>query len=132
MSRIVALVPALAAALLVVAGCAVVDEVVAHEKEQHFDAYADQPQDGDLAFVPPDWMPDDAVAIDVRSKTDGPGRVMRYTSSTAPSGCTQGALHGDPMLRAGWLPSELPEQGSVCGMWRVGTIDDVTYAWTTL
>ncbi len=134
-SRLGLVVPVTALAMALLSGCAVVDQFASHEREQVFASRADAPGDAGPAFDPADFIPVDATQLRMRVITDGPGRLLRFTTETAIDAfdsalCTQGNLAGAPTLDASWWPVEVPEAGTVCTPgWQVFEHEGTTYAW---
>ncbi|MCA5922753.1 hypothetical protein [Curtobacterium oceanosedimentum] len=127
-------------ALLLTAGCSVVEDIVPNKTPtKHFDTYADAPRSGeseDLAFFMPEWVPEDAEDIDVRLHVSQPGYVIGFSSAKGVDvgDCTKlDEPYGGPAMTADFLPSDLPTTGLVgCGDGRaVAEIDGRWYGWTT-
>lgn len=121
--------------VILLSGCAVVDEFASHEREQAFDSRADAPGSAGSAFDPADFIPLDATRLRMRIVTDGPGEVLRFTTQTRidaldPALCTPGRLGGTPLLDASWWPAKIPANGTVCAPgWQVFEYQGAIYAW---
>jgi len=118
--------------MLALTGCGVMDGFVENEKEQSFGTWSDAAEDGDHAFAPPEFVPEDATDIRMRMVTDGDGALLRYSSATEPTDdeCVEGSLSGEPVIDSSWWPQTQPDEGVICGTWRVFEMDGATYAFT--
>lgn len=129
------LVAAVAAALAVVAGPALWGGLTDHRDSRHFDRRADAPTSGDLAFVLPDVVPQDARDITVRAGTEDPDAKMYDWIST--SGVLDGGACDERETSAVTAPfdgSQWPEQvaegqGLACGSVFVREVSGRFYAW---
>lgn len=125
----------MAAVLLTLSGCSAI-ATFSTVQQRHYDTYADAPTKGDLAWVMPGWVPEDAKDIDVRLNTEEPGYDIRFTSAQGvdTTTCTPlGDPHGGPAIRASFLPRQLPTTGLLtCGDGRATVQDGGTwFGWTT-
>ncbi|MCU1405238.1 MAG: hypothetical protein JWQ43_1541 [Glaciihabitans sp.] len=127
------------------AGCAIVSAVTSHEKEQIFLTVADAPSgaastpgaagEQDFDFLPPAFVPADAINVRIRVTTDGPGDILRFESPTAISDddCEAGTLVGSALLDTNWWPEQVPAEGISCADgWQIFNADGVTYAWLSV
>jgi hypothetical protein len=122
-------------ALLGLSGCALVNEISSNQKEQVFATVADVQTHADEDFVPPPFVPADATDVKMRMITDGPGKILRFTSASpiAAEDCAPGALVGSALLESTWWPAEVPAEGFVCDSgWQVFQKDGNIYAWASL
>lgn len=127
-------------ALLLTAGCSVLEDVIPNKTPQkHFATYSDAPRSGeskDMAFFMPEWVPEDAKDIDVRLNASAPGYVIGFASKEGvdTDSCTPlDEAYGGSAMQADFLPEDLPTTGLVtCGDGRaVAEIGDRWYGWTT-
>ena len=126
---------AVAAAAVVVAGltgCGMMNGFVENEKERSFSTWERAAEDGDHDFAPPEFVPEDATDIRMRMVTGGDGGLLRYSSATGPTDdeCVEGSLSGEPVIDSSWWPQTQPDEGVICGTWRVFEMDGATYAFT--
>ena len=140
-ARRVLLGPAVALVALGAGGCGAVSAVnssLTGVESRHFDVRADAPQRGDLAFVLPDAVPQDATDVSVTVKTDTVG-VVTYAWTSAqdpPASCAAASGTPSPPLRSPkGFPGDLDAGGAVVGGAVVcdGLVEvrdgDRTYAW---
>jgi hypothetical protein len=110
-------------------GCTLIDVLAAGEKEQVFANYTEASATNEPAFAPPEFVPEDAANLRIRTVTDGAGTILSYESDTPPAGdCAAGEVDGSPMLDVGWWPETMPGEGTVCGTWTVFVKGEFTYA----
>ncbi|MET7360550.1 hypothetical protein ABZS76_19160 [Streptomyces sp. NPDC005562] len=120
-----------------------VSEHVFKEKTKSFATASAAPTKGDLAFVLPAWIPDDARNVKVKVKTTGGAKLIRYTlvgrdrDGRTGRGADCGAdapRVGGPDLDASWWPDRTPSRSRTdCGdlhTYRVAVDGDTVYAWT--
>ncbi|MCB5179847.1 hypothetical protein [Streptomyces antimicrobicus] len=108
------------------------------EKEKSFSSAADAPRDSGRSFALPAWVPQDATHVKVKIRTNGEGRLIRFTLGSAGfrmppcDGRTQPV--GAPALRARWWPSDARHDARpVCGdavQYQVVVRGKRVYAWT--
>jgi hypothetical protein len=112
-------------------GCAVVDAVATHEREQVF-ATKGEATAAEAAL--PDFVPEDSTGIRMRTTTAGPDELVRFTTAEplASPDCVPGTLTGPPLLDTTWWPSTVPEDGMVCASWQVFERDGAHYAWVSV
>ena len=111
------------------AGCSLVDVLGAGEKEHVFASYTEASATNEPAFAPPDFVPEDAANLRIRTVKNGPGTILSYESDTPPAGdCAAGAVDGAPLLDVGWWPETMPGEGTLCGPWTVFVKGEFTYA----
>ena len=121
-----------AAAVIAVSlsGCSFIEEIATHEKELSYDSWADAPKRGDLAFVPADFIPNDATDLHIRTQTDSTGKLYAFESETPLDTelCSPAVISGTPTLDAEWWPDEIPTDGYLCAPdFQVFEVDGVTY-----
>jgi hypothetical protein len=112
----------------VLSGCAVMDAVATHEREQVFATH----KDATVAEAGlPGFVPKDSTSIRIRTTTSGPDELMRFTTTEplASHDCKEGALTDPPLLDTTWWPTTVPESGMICDSWRVFERDGAHYAW---
>ncbi len=136
-ARIPVLAACAAATVLVgTSGCGVAD-LLTEEKTQHYDAVADAPTRGDLAFQLPDVVPDDATDITVRIRTDETGlKAYDWLSAGGqlPPDCepSEPVPEVDPFYTSGGWPDAATEAaGQWCDPQFVTRVDGRYYAWQT-
>ncbi|MGV8885937.1 MAG: hypothetical protein ACOH1T_10190 [Microbacteriaceae bacterium] len=120
-----------AAAALALSGCSYLEELTTHEKELSYDTWNDAPTNGDLAFVPAEFISHDAKNLRIRTSTDGTGKLYAYETDSAldPELCAPSVIEGKPTITADWWPAEVPVDGWMClPEWRVFQSDGVTYS----
>ena len=115
-------------------GCGVSDRL-SHEETRHFDARADAPTKGMIAFAMPEWVPADARDITMDVQTQGKGKNLSLRSDTAElaSRCESqtSATTQKPIPEPqGWPTTVQTEAGAQCGEWRVVVAGERLYAWT--
>ncbi|RSS80711.1 hypothetical protein [Streptomyces sp. WAC06614] len=108
------------------------------EKEKTFSSAADASRDGDRAFALPAWVPRDATNVKVKIRTDGQGKLIRFTLGgtrlSAPHCAGRPQPVGAPALHARWWPADArhdarPEcAGPV--QYQVAVRGKRVYAWT--
>ncbi len=112
---------------LALTGCAGANPFASNAEETRYPGYAEAAADE----ATPDWIPEDAVNVWVRS--DDGDVILRFESGS-PIGdetCTDGPLEGEPDIESSWFPFERPADGKTCGEWRIFGQNNVYYAWTT-
>ncbi|SDQ70368.1 hypothetical protein [Quadrisphaera sp. DSM 44207] len=119
---------------LTASGCGV-SELITEEKARHFDTVADAPTSGELAFVLPDVVPDDATDITVRVKTTAPDlKAYDWVSASGelPADCApaEPPQEVDEFYASGDWPAAVTEQaGQRCGVLHITELDGRSYAW---
>jgi hypothetical protein len=129
-SRILAALFVASVAAGALSGCAVVDAVTTHEREQVFATH------GDAAAAEaelPGFVPDDSTNIRMRTTTSGPDELVRFTTAEplASPDCEPGTLTDPPLLDTTWWPTTVPDDGMVCAAWQVFERDGAHYAWVS-
>lgn len=118
---------------------------VLHERVKTFPAASSAPQsgDGELLFVLPEWVPDEATDLTVKVQTTGDAKLIRFTLAgphgplklTDEAGCPEGAFSDGPSLRASWWSQDAGEGAgrpdcSEMYQFRVAVRGDQVYAWS--
>jgi hypothetical protein len=111
-------------------GCAVMDAVATHEREQVFATHNDATA---ADVVLPGFVPDDSTSIRMRTTTSSSAELVRFSTAEpfTSSQCEPGALGGEPPLDTTWWPATVPEEGIVCADWKVFEQDGAVYGWTS-
>ncbi|MFJ7272614.1 hypothetical protein ACIQV3_39295 [Streptomyces sp. NPDC099050] len=116
-----------------------VNDRVFKEKERSYPTAADAPQKGDLAFVLPRWIPQDAREVRVKVKTTGSAKLIRFSLGATKLGSDTCGHNrpsvGAPRLDAPWWPSDVPEDKAVprCSdyyLYGVEQRGEEVFAWT--
>lgn len=127
-SRILATLLVASAGVGALSGCAVMDAVASHEREQVFATHGD----ATAAEVElPGFVPEDSTSIRMRTSTASSAELVRFTTAEplASPDCEPGALSGPPLLDTTWWPTTVPDDGMVCADWQVFERDGAHYAW---
>ncbi|MDJ0379764.1 hypothetical protein [Streptomyces sp. G-G2] len=110
-----------------------------NNKEKTFATAADAPKKGDLAFVLPDWIPQDAKKVKVKAHTTGDAKLIRFTLGQTPLSapqCAGGAPKQPdaPRMGAKWWPKDAGREARTeCRgryQYQVVVRGGKVYAWT--
>ena len=120
------------AAALALSGCAVVDELVYHQRSSSHESVAGVPDSSPANAV---WVPDDSRSIRVTESTrsDAPTAVILLTSSAPldPQVCTEVDRRSAPSYTIDGAP-DVYKASTVfaCGEWSVVPSEDGWFGWT--
>jgi hypothetical protein len=134
-SIVLVLVAVAAVALAAVAVAALWAGLTDHRDSRHFDRRADAPTSGDLAFVLPDVVPQDARDITVHAGTDDPdAKMYDWTSASGelPGGACEPretSAVAAPFDVAQWPEQVTQGQGLACDAFFVREVSGRFYAW---
>ncbi|MGN6502034.1 MAG: hypothetical protein ACTHKX_03905 [Pseudolysinimonas sp.] len=119
---------AIGLAVLTLAGCAGIQNLLQHQHEETFSTYA-KAQDGWVGVEVPSWIPADAVELHNLATDDESQAVIRVTTESVPVGCTETSRHGAPALTADWTSDEWPDTVLACGDYEVMGVDEGWLGW---
>ena len=125
--------PALAAAVLALSGCTLVEQFLPSQTESRFPDFAAFQSEAGEEFTSLAWVPADALLLATKDSDHDPGRMLKFESQTqvASEGCVPGLLEGEAPFETVWWPSDEALTGVVCNeTWRVFELAGAWYAWT--
>ena len=130
--RILLVVPAVAAAVLALSGCAIVEQFLPSQTESRFQDFEAFQSGAGEDFTSLAWVPSDAVLLATKDSDHDPGRMLKFvsTAGVTAEGCVAGLLPGEAPFETVWWPSDEALTGVVCdGTWRVFGDAGTWYAW---
>ena len=128
-----ALASALAAAVLTLTGCTIVEQFLPSQTESRFQDFAAFHGGAGEDFTSLAWVPSDSILLATKDSDHDPGRMLKFDSATGVTaeGCVPGLLDGEAPFETVWWPSDEALTGVVCdGSWRVFGVVGTWYAWT--
>jgi hypothetical protein len=106
-------------------GCTAIGNLLHHETDETFTSTAELGNwIGDA-----DWVPADATEIRVHSSTNGMVSVVRATTPSELTGCTEVERQSLWAFSPGWEPTDLPAKAWACGDWDVVPVDGGWFGW---
>jgi hypothetical protein len=129
--RIVGAATTVLAGALLMPGCAAMRPVTELAAPVHNSIYSTV---ADAEGALPEWLPEDAAQIRVKSSNSSDATIMEYTSAAAfPEGlCAPSEAPPEPpALIDSWSPKAFPEDTVTCSDgWHAFAAGDTVFAWT--
>jgi len=112
-------------------GCSAIDNALHQVTDASFADYSEAKEGWPGEF--PDWLPEDATDIQLRTTNDGKVAMLAADTKGTPIGdCEDTERHQLAVWETDWTPEDImPDRVIACGDWETTPTDDGIFAWYT-
>jgi hypothetical protein len=133
--RSVLVVAAATAMTLSLSGCALAEAITPPIESQIYPTYADS-QSPDATIAIPDWIPADALNIQIKENANSGESILQFGQPTPPAApigapCDPSVADQEATMQDTWWPQTIPLDQVVCeGDWHIFVAGGIQYfAW---